>query len=67
MGEHFTPVIDRQSFHLAAAWIGELTVAVVTLLLCVLTSFCQNNADDVGNKYFLLFLRFTVSPKWSSI
>jgi hypothetical protein len=23
--------------------------------MCVLTSFCHNNAEDVGNKYFLLY------------
>jgi hypothetical protein len=23
--------------------------------MCVLTSFCHNNAEVVGNKYFLLF------------
>jgi hypothetical protein len=37
----------------------KLTI-VVTLLMSVLTSFCHNNTEDVGNIYIFLLFLYTV-------
>jgi hypothetical protein len=55
----YTPLASRLFFKgLSDAYMSSfyfLFTIVVTLLMCVLTSFCHNNTEDVGNICFTFF------------
>ncbi len=52
-------IASAAQFHFVYTYIMSSLSECYHSTMCVLTSSCHNNAEDVVNKYFLLLLFFT--------